>query len=209
MTSRATIVALLLAVAVPHAQQNDRARALDAQIGRIFEAREYDVPRFGPARWLPDGTSYTTVERATDERGAPEIVRYDAKSGARSILVAAAQLTPKGRSTPLEIADYIWSRDGRRLLVFTNTRKVCRQNTRGVYWVLDVASGALRQLGSGAPEASLMFAKFSPDGSRAAYVRANNVYVERIDDGRVVQLTTDGSDTTINGTSDWVYEEEL
>jgi dipeptidyl-peptidase-4 len=209
MTNRAIAVAFLLAVAVPQAQQTDRARALDAQIGRIFEARNYDVPRFGPARWLPDGATYTTVERGADQRGTSEIVRYDAKSGSRSILVAAAQLTPKGRSAPLEVDDYSWSRDSRRLLLFTNTRKVWRQNTRGDYWVLDLGSGALRQLGGGAPEASLMFAKFSPDGSRAAYVRANNIYVERIDDGHVVQLTADGSDTTINGTSDWVYEEEL
>src|SRR5262249_41366816 len=99
MTKRATVAfAVLLAVAVPHAQQSDRARALDAQIGRIFEAREYEVPRFGPARWLPDGMSYTTVERGSDDGRAPEIVRYDAKSGARSVLVPAAQLTPKGRT---------------------------------------------------------------------------------------------------------------
>jgi len=209
MTRPALTVIVLLAVAVPHAQQADRTRELDARIGRIFEAREYDVPRFGPARWLADGGSYTTVERGADQRSGSEIVRYDAKSGARSILVSAAQLTPKGRTTPLGIDDYIWSHDSRRLLLFTNTRKVWRQNTRGDYWVLDIHSGGLRQLGGGAPEASLMFAKFSPDGSRVAYVRGNDIYVERIDDGRIVRLTADGSDTTINGTSDWVYEEEL
>jgi dipeptidyl-peptidase-4 len=67
----------------------------------------------------------------------------------------------------------------------------------------------LTQLGAGAPESTLMFAKFSPDATRVAYVRANNVYVERLSDGRVTPLTTDGSETTINGTADWVYEEEL
>ena len=72
-----------------------------------------------------------------------------------------------------------------------------------------MASKRLRKLGGDAPEASLMFAKFSPDGTRVAYVRANDIYVERIDDGAITRLTTDGSDTTINGTSDWVYEEEL
>jgi dipeptidyl-peptidase-4 len=40
-------------------------------------------------------------------------------------------------------------------------------------------------------------------------VRANDLYVERLDDGRITRLTRDGSATTINGTSDWVYEEEL
>ena len=64
-------------------------------------------------------------------------------------------------------------------------------------------------IGAGAPEASLMFAKFSPDATRVGYVRGNNVYVERLDDGRVTQLTSDGSETIINGTSDWVYEEEF
>src|SRR5262249_28291559 len=131
MTRRAVAVMVLLAAALPHAQPIDRARDLDARISRIFEAREYDVPRFGRARWLADGGSYTTVERGADQRTGSEIVRYDAKSGTRSILVSAAQLTPKGRSAPLEIDDYAWSHDSRRLLLFTNTRKVWRQNTRG------------------------------------------------------------------------------
>src|SRR6185436_9653687 len=135
--------------------------------------------------------------------------RYDAASGARTILVAASALVPPGTKTPLDIDDYTWSADNRRLLVFTNTRRVWRQNTRGDYWVLDIGTGALKKIGGRVDEAALMFAKFSPDGTRVAYGRNNNIYVERIDDGRMVQLTTDGSATTINGTSDWVYEEEL
>ena len=202
------VVAALLGVAA-HAQQDAGRRALDEQIGRIFASSEYQVPRFGPARWLPDGTSYTTVERSADRKDAREIVRYDAATGARSILVAASRLIPAGAPAPLSIDDYIWSGDAKKLLVFTNTKKVWRQNTRGDYWVLDLASGALKKLGGGAPESSLMFAKFSPDGTRAAYVRANNLHVERLDDGKVTPLTSDGSETTINGTSDWVYEEEL
>ena len=188
------------------AQQDSRAAALDARISRIFEQSAYALPRFGPARWLGDGTSYTTVEAA--EGGGWDIARYDAASGARSVLVPAPRLTPPG-GAPLDIDDYRWSADGTRLLIFTNTRKVWRLNTRGDYWVLDVASGRLTKLGAGAPEATLMFAKFSPDATRVAYVRANNLYVERLADGVVTALTTDGSETTINGTSDWVYEEEL
>ena len=54
-----------------------------------------------------------------------------------------------------------------------------------------------------------MFAKFSPDGGRVAYVRENNLYVEDLASGAITALTTDGSRTLINGTFDWVYEEEL
>ncbi|HSC27737.1 MAG TPA: S9 family peptidase [Vicinamibacterales bacterium] len=206
-------VALVLAAAaaVVHAQQADRAVALSERIDRIFKERAYETPRFGPARWLPDGTAYAVVERPPGGDVGNEIVRYEAATGARTVIVPASRLVPPGAASKnaLEIDDYAWSADGRRLLVFTNTRKVWRDNTRGDYWVLDVADGRLRKLGADAPEASLMFAKFSPDGSRVGYVRANDIYVEHLDDGRVTRLTRDGSETTINGTSDWVYEEEL
>jgi dipeptidyl-peptidase-4 len=212
MTHRVTVAALCIGLVATVASQDreiERARVLDDRIGRIFQSGEYQLPRFGPARWLEDGASYTIVERSPQTADGWDIVRYDAVSGARSVLIPAARLVPPGRSSALDIDDYAWSRDGRRLLLFTNTRRVWRQNTRGDYWVFDVRDGRLRQLGAGAPESSLMFAKLSPDGSRAAYVRGNNIYVEDLDGGGVTALTADGSETTINGTSDWVYEEEL
>lgn len=202
---------VIAAIAAVRAQQADPSAALDQQIDRIFRDKAYEAPRFGPARWLPDGTAYAIVERASGSPGGSEIVRYDAATGARVVVVPSSRLVPSGApgAAPLEIEDYAWSADGRRLLIFTNTKRVWRDNTRGDYWVLDVASGSLRRIGVGSPESSLMFAKFSPDGSRVAYVRANNIHVEDLADGRTVALTRDGSETTINGTSDWVYEEEL
>ncbi len=58
-------------------------------------------------------------------------------------------------------------------------------------------------------EGGLLYAKLSPDGSRAAYVRGNNLFVEDLRTGATTALTSDGSPMIINGTSDWVYEEEL
>jgi dipeptidyl-peptidase-4 len=96
------------------------------------------------------------------------------------------------------------------LLIFTNTKPVWRLNTRGDYWVLERATGKLRKLGGpDAKPSTLMFAKFSPDGGRVGYVRENNLYVEDLATGTITPLTTDGSRTLINGTFDWVYEEEL
>jgi dipeptidyl-peptidase-4 len=204
-------VALVFASVAVGGQQGETRQALIRQIDRIFKTSDFEPPRFGPARWLPDGRAYAVVERSTsDKAGATsEIVRYDAATGTRTVLVPPARLVPPGKTTALDIDDYAWSENGRRLLIFTNTRKVWRANTRGDYWVLDVDGGQLRKIGGDAPEASLMFAKFSPDATRVAYVRANDVYVERLADGAITPLTTDGSPTTINGTSDWVYEEEL
>src|SRR4029450_7013631 len=104
--------------------------------------------------------------------GASEIARYDAATGTRTVLVPASRLVAPG-GAPFDIDEYAWSNDGRKLLIFTNTKKVWRVNTRGDYWVLDVASGALKKIGGQAPEASLMFAQFLPDWTRVRHPTAN------------------------------------
>jgi dipeptidyl-peptidase-4 len=182
---------------------------LASQLVRIFKAKDYAAETFGPARWLEDGRSYTTVEASEAVAGAKDIVAYDSVTEDRRILVSAADLVPGEGESPLDIDDYAWSDDGRRLLLFTNTEKVWRKNTRGDYWVLDRQSGALHQVGAAFPESTLMFAKLSPDGTRVAYVQANDLHVEGLADGALTRLTSDGSATSINGTSDWVYEEEF
>lgn len=178
-------------------------------VNRIYGSGEFSPQPFGPSRWLDDGVAYTTVEPGTDGDGS-DIVRYDVEKGTREVMVAARDLVPQGDSVPLDVEDYSWSPDGKMLLVFTNSRPVWRLNTRGDYWVLDRAAHKLRKLGGAdAKPSTLMFAKFSPDGRRVGYVRANNLYVEDLDSGAITPLTTDGSRTLINGTFDWVYEEEL
>ncbi len=176
---------------------------------RIFTLDDFAYERFGPARWVEDGSGYTTLETSDGPAGGRDIVRYDAATGARSVLVAAERLIPPGESGPLSISDYRWSKDGSKLLVFTNTRRVWRAHTRGDYWVLDLTSRELRKLGGEVPASTLMFATLAPDGLRVAYVRDNDLYVEELRGGGIVRLTDDGSDRIINGTFDWVYEEEL
>jgi len=174
----------------------------------IYTNGLYRSKGIGQLRWMKDNKSYSTLEFNTSAKGY-DIVRYDVASGTRSVLVNANQLLPAGAGKPLSIDDYTWSDDNSKLLIFTNTRKVWRYNTRGDYWVLNLTNGKLKKLGKGLEEATLMFAKFSPDGGRVAYVSKLNIYVEDIATGKIIQLTKDGGDNIINGTFDWVYEEEL
>lgn len=174
----------------------------------IYKNNTYSQKGFGPVRWMKDNENYSTLEPNT-QTGGKDIVRYEAKSGKKSIVISASLLIPEGQTKPLTIADYVWSDDNRKLLVFTNTRKVWRYHTRGDYWILDLDTRQLRQLGNTLPEATLMFTKFSPDASKVAYVSGNNIYMEDLQQDTITQLTTDGDDTIINGTFDWVYEEEL
>jgi dipeptidyl-peptidase 4 len=201
----ALAVVMLCALAAYGQPGDKRLLTLD----RIFSSKDFRSETFGPARWLDDGSAYTTLESSPANKEAREIVRYEATSGERSVLISAASLTPTGTSTPLEIDDYAWSKDGRKLLVFTNSKEVWRQNTRGDYWVFDTVTKKLAKLGKDAAASTLMFAKFSPDGTRVGYVRENNIYVEDLSGNRITQLTRDGSKRIINGTFDWVYEEEL
>jgi dipeptidyl-peptidase-4 len=217
MRLHAAAVFALLAAAPLAAQSAPAAAAAQPAVAdsslltvrRIYASPEFSSENFGPARWLEGGRAYTTVERVEGGRGR-EIVRYETQSGTRQVMISAAQLTPPGDTMPLAIDDYSWSPDGNMLLVFTNSQPVWRTNSRGDYWVLDRRSGPIRKLGGAdAKESTLMFAKFSPDGRKVGYVRENNLYVEDLAGGAITQLTKDGSRTVINGTFDWVYEEEL
>lgn len=177
-------------------------------LARTMFNPEFRPKTFRGGEWFGNGESYLALEPSANSAGT-DIVRYQTASGARDILVPAARLVPASNKNPLSIENYSFSSDGKQLLIFTNSKTVWRQNTRGDYWLFNLASGALRKIGGDAPASSLMFAKFSPDGSKVAYVRGNNVYAEDLVSKKITQLTRDGSDTVINGTSDWVNEEEF
>jgi len=161
-------------------------------------------------QWQSDGSGYLALEPSITKKDAVDIVRYDALTGDRTIKVAAEKLTPTG-GVPLGIDEFYFTSDEQKVLIFTNTARVWRSNTRGDYWVLDLKTGSLHKLGGkDAPPSSLMFAKFSPDGTRVGYVRDNNIFIEDLDaNSKINQITTDGNRYIINGTFDWVYEEEL
>jgi dipeptidyl-peptidase-4 len=153
-------------------------------------------------RWANDGNSYYRIESG-------EINRYVLPANSKTTFISKADLTPAGQSKSLSIRHFTISHDQSKILIFTNTRKVWRLETRGDYWVLDLKTKSLKQIGKGAPESSLMFAKLSPDGQMAAYVSEYNIYVENLVTGEIKPLTHNGNRKLINGTFDWAYEEEL
>jgi len=206
---RLAVIALsVVTPALLSARQAAQPAAPGDMIDRIFKTREFTARPPAPAQWLDGGASYAVVE--TSSTGQNTVVKYDSATGAkRDVAISAAQLTPAGASGPLEIEELSWSGDGQRVLVFTNSRRVWRTNSRGDYWLLDRRAGTLKKLGGDVPEASLMYAQFNADATKVAYVRQNDIYVEDPATGAVTRLTRDGTDLVINGGSDWVNEEEL
>lgn len=153
-------------------------------------------------RWTRDGNAFYTIEHG-------EIVKNELPSLAKTVLVSKTLVTPKQDTAPLAIRDFSFSADDKQVLIYTNTKKVWRQDSRGDYWVLSLADKTLRQLGKGRPASSLMFAKFSPDGKKVAYVSEFNIYLEDLANGKITALTKGGNRKIINGTFDWAYEEEF
>ena len=154
-------------------------------------------------RWAKDGSSYFALEGA-------RIMRYTLPTLSQEIVANADLFVPDKSTMPIEAEDFQFSADEKKVLLFNNSKRVWRYNTRGDYWFLDLEARKLKQLGQGRPGASLMFAKFSPDGKLTAYVSERNIYVENPADGQIRKMTSDnGTPKLINGTFDWVYEEEF
>jgi dipeptidyl-peptidase-4 len=192
------VLAIGLLLAAPVAAQQP-----DLTVQSIMGSREFSGA-FVSVRWMDDGDHYTRIERG--ESGT-DLMRVNASSGEETLLVSGAALIPSGADESIGILGYQFSDDGSKLLIFTNSQRVWRQRTKGEYYVWDFGNETLTPVSTA--EGWQMFAKFSPDGESVAFVRDNNLFVSDFQAGEERQLTFDGGENIINGTSDWVYEEEL
>ena len=153
--------------------------------------------------WAANGYQYYLVKNN-------QVLELDTRdTGKKTAFLTEAMLTPAGKQKPLGIDNFSVTADANKVLIFTNTQKVWRYKTRGDYWVYDFNAKTLTQLGKGRPVSSLMFAKFSADGGKVAYVSEHNLFAEDLATGAITQLTFDGTKKLINGTFDWAYEEEF
>src|ERR1043165_3747098 len=171
------------------------AQQSDPSLLTVDSMFTYRIRPLGPVQWQTDGSGYLALEPSPTKKNFLDIVRYDVSTGDRTVKVSAEKLTPAGATDPLSVEEFSLTPDEQKLLIFTNSERVWRSNTRGDYWVLDFKANTLKQLGGAeAKPSTLMFAKFSPDGQRAAYVRENNIYVENLSgDSKITKLTNDGS----------------
>lgn len=216
---------LLACVAASSHAEVSKADASRLTLDRIFTDNEFKEKAVETVRWSKIAPVYFTLEESLEpkpkaktaeakkdkdaETKGRDLVRHDIATGNKAVLVAAGALKHQGEDKPLKIEGYEFSADESKLLLFTHSKKVWRSNTRGDYWLMDMATRKLRKLGGDAKPSTLMFAKFSPDGTRVAFVRENNLYVQDLETLKITTLTTSGSATRIFGTSDWVNEEEL
>jgi dipeptidyl-peptidase-4 len=110
--------------------------------------------------------------------------------------------------TQISIDDYFFNKGETKVLISTNTESVYRRSYTADFYLLDLSTKAFSALSSGLKSKTL--AEFSPDGEKVAFISENNIFVKDLKNSQITQMTFDGKrNEIINGTTDWVYEEEF
>jgi dipeptidyl-peptidase-4 len=198
------LFAVLLLATPLRAQQPSATPTDKITIDRIFTKNDFRGAPLPSIRWMRDGQSFLDVR--PDGQGGSDIVRVDASTGAVKVLAEAAELVDD-RGARITVEDVSTSTDESKLLLFHNSVRLWRTNTRGTYHVYDLTTRRLTPVST--RPGLQMFAKFAPDGHAVAFARDHDLWVADLTTGAERRLTTDGTDNIINGTTDWAYEEEL
>ena len=175
---------------------------------KLFASPEFFGESFTGGRWADAGAVLRSVD--TDAAaGTTSLVELDLTTDRRRTLLDGATLRKPDGEGLIAVEDYAYSADGTKALLYTDSEQVWRLNTAGIYYTVDLASGEVAPVADRALGLQ-MFAKFSPDGRQVAFVRNRNVFVVDLATRQERALTTNGAPgTVINGTFDWVYEEEF
>lgn len=145
--------------------------------------------------WMKDGKFYTVLQ---DNK----IVKYNIATGSSEVIVDCSALNPR-----LDVSSYSLSNDEKKILLLTSFTNIYRRSYKGEYYVYDVQTRNLTHLSEGGKQS---YATFSPNGEKVAFVRGNNLFFMNLLNKQEVQVTTDGKfNEIINGSTDWVYEEEF
>ena len=179
------------------------AQALSVEkIWKNYEFRGEGIEGF---RSMKDGLHFT---RLNDKNGEQSISKHEItnSNGAGTVLISADKLAYQGDK--IAIDDYFFNEDETKVLLTTQTTSIYRRSYTAVHFLFDLKTGTLKALDETHQPQTL--AEYSPDGKMVSYIYKNDLYVKDIASGKVKKLTQDGKrNKVINGTTDWVYEEEF
>ena len=147
---------------------------------------------------MNDGKHYSTIKQT---KNGQEIIKYQFKNGkkVRTLFKSDDFEIPK-------IGKYSFSKNEKQLLLATETKSIYRYSSKSVYYIYNIHTDKITKLS----DKKVMYATFSPNGDKIAYVLDNNLFIKDIKSEIITQVTNDGKKNhIINGASDWVYEEEF
>ena len=175
------------------------AQDLSLDLGELMDGK-YDPNRLEAIRSMRNGEYYTVLEE-DKTLNTNSLVSY-AYSNAleRKVLIDSNRFPEKNK-----FSGYTFSNDEQKILLETLTDNIYRRSKQAIYWIYDIKTNSLEKLFDQKVQEPL----FSPDGSKVAYVYRRNLFIKNLELNIVKQITYDGDYQTINGITDWVYEEEF
>ncbi len=174
---------------------------------RIWHSRTFsgDRPRIGES--MQSGEAYSKIVRTED---GIELGVYDYSTGKKErTILSSGDLVAGKDSHRVRMSDYTFGPNEEKLLIAAEREAIYRRSRKAHYYVYDIGSGEMRAL-TDHSKGKQRLASFSPDGSKVAFVRRNNIFIKDLQSGEEKAVTTDGEmNKVIYGATDWVYEEEL
>jgi len=197
MRKMLTLLVAVIFMSNLQAQEDKKQLSLDV----IFKSREFAPVRMQGLQSLNDGKHYTQLK-------PDSLNMYSYETGSLvEVIVTSAELIPPGDTVAIPMYDYTFSADESKLLFAAETEPIYRRSSRSVYYVFDRNTRQLKALSDNGKQG---LADFSPDATKVAFVRENNLFIKDLTNNEEKQITFDGLDRhIINGTTDWVYEEEF
>ncbi|MFP4228767.1 MAG: DPP IV N-terminal domain-containing protein, partial [Salinivenus sp.] len=206
--SVSVLIGLLLLLGTAPRLQAQPADSLDFTLEAIHASSTFSPDAFQGGRWAEEGPVITYIQPA-DTGDATHLMRYNLETDEETRLIDGTNLHADDVDRVVPIEDYQFGPDDEKVLIYTDSKQVWRANTKGFYYVYDRSEQTLTPIAD-REDGSQMFAKFNPSASTVGFVRDRNLFVVDLATGTETALTTDGADgTIINGTFDWVYEEEF
>lgn len=148
---------------------------------------------------MNDGLHYSTLKDG-------KILKYEyANVGTPEQIVDQNELNYNGKK--ISINKYSFTKDETKILIASEIESIYRNSTKENYYIYDRTSKSITPVSEAGKQ---MHGSFSPDGSKVAFVRDNNIFIKDLASGKETAVTTDGlQNSIINGYADWVYEEEF
>jgi dipeptidyl-peptidase-4 len=175
------------------------AQQLSLDLGELWEGN-YNPERLEAIRSMKDGSHYTVLEQNQTSKTSTIASYAYANAQERKVLFDSNQLPES-----LKISAYTFSKDEQKIILETLSDPIYRRSKQAVYWIYNLNTKELMKLS----EEKVQEPLFSPDGTKVAYVFRRNLFIKNLIDKSVAHLTYDGDYQTLNGITDWVYEEEF
>ena len=175
------------------------AQDLSLDLGELMEGK-YDPNRLEAVRSMRNGEYYTVLEEDKTSNTNSLVSYAYSNTLERKVLIDSNRFPEKNK-----FSGYTFSNDEQKILLETLTDNIYRRSKQAIYWIYDIKTNSLEKLFDQKVQEPL----FSPDGSKVAYVYRRNLFIKNLELNIVKQITYDGDYQTINGITDWVYEEEF